>query len=145
MLQVVSPVDPRIHFTLVCGAKSCPPIKLYSPETLEEGLTAAAETFIAADAEIDKVANKVNMVMVDLLNRNVLWCSRAGTAIRIAALLLNQIRLGRGVVNNADFGDRLGSKTHKRQPHWIVEGAQSDEGMTSNCKKLLSRCWMCRP
>lgn len=34
----VSPVDPRIHFALVCGAKSCPPIKLYTPENLDEGL-----------------------------------------------------------------------------------------------------------
>lgn len=28
MLQVVDPEDPRIHFALVCGAKSCPPIKV---------------------------------------------------------------------------------------------------------------------
>lgn len=35
---VVSPVDPRIHFALVCGAKSCPPIKLYTPDNLDEGL-----------------------------------------------------------------------------------------------------------
>jgi hypothetical protein len=24
--------EPRVHFALVCGAKSCPPIKTYSPE-----------------------------------------------------------------------------------------------------------------
>jgi hypothetical protein len=36
-------MDPRIHFALVCGARSCPPIKLYTPENLEEGLTAAGE------------------------------------------------------------------------------------------------------
>lgn len=35
---MVSPVDPRIHFALVCGAKSCPPIKLYTPDNLDEGL-----------------------------------------------------------------------------------------------------------
>jgi hypothetical protein len=34
----VSPLDPRIHFALVCGAKSCPPIKLYTPDNLDEGL-----------------------------------------------------------------------------------------------------------
>ena len=27
---VVKEVDPRIHFALVCGAKSCPPIRTYS-------------------------------------------------------------------------------------------------------------------
>jgi hypothetical protein len=26
--QVIHPPDPRIHFALVCGAKSCPPIKV---------------------------------------------------------------------------------------------------------------------
>lgn len=26
----VNSVDPRIHFALVCGAKSCPPIRTYS-------------------------------------------------------------------------------------------------------------------
>ena len=57
--QVVSPVEPRIHFALVCGAKSCPPIKLYSPDTLEEGLAGAAEAFIASDVEVDRAAQKV--------------------------------------------------------------------------------------
>lgn len=38
----VSPLDPRIHFALVCGAKSCPPIKLYTPDNLEEGLQVRA-------------------------------------------------------------------------------------------------------
>lgn len=64
--QVVTPVDPRIHFALVCGAKSCPPIKLYSPDTLEEGLAAAAEAFIAADVEVDKQARKVRDAAADL-------------------------------------------------------------------------------
>jgi hypothetical protein len=36
-------VEPRIHFALVCGAKSCPPIKTYHPDTLEESLTLATE------------------------------------------------------------------------------------------------------
>jgi hypothetical protein len=35
---VVDPMDPRIHFALVCGAQSCPPIKLYTPDNLEQGL-----------------------------------------------------------------------------------------------------------
>lgn len=39
-------MDPRIHFALVCGAKSCPPIKLYSGSNLEEGLNLAAEGFL---------------------------------------------------------------------------------------------------
>lgn len=39
-------MDKRIHFALNCGAKSCPPIKLFSPDTLEEGLQSAATAFL---------------------------------------------------------------------------------------------------
>ena len=45
MAQAILPVDPRIHFALVCGAKSCPPIRVYTPQRLEYGLMAAAKVF----------------------------------------------------------------------------------------------------
>lgn len=40
----VDPIDPRIHFALVCGAKSCPPIKMYTPDNLNEGLQVLIST-----------------------------------------------------------------------------------------------------
>ena len=43
---IVEPLDPRIHFTLVCGSSSCPFIDVYTPENLEEELTIASQTFI---------------------------------------------------------------------------------------------------
>jgi hypothetical protein len=58
-LQVVRPVDARIHFALNCGAASCPAIKLYSLDTLEEGLTAATEAFCASEVSVDVAARKV--------------------------------------------------------------------------------------
>lgn len=58
-LQVVSPVDARIHFALNCGAASCPAIKLYSTDTLEEGLTGAAEAFCTSEVVVDAAAHKV--------------------------------------------------------------------------------------
>jgi hypothetical protein len=61
---VVAPVDPRIHFALVCGARSCPPIKLYSPETLDEGLTGAAEAFCDSEVAVDLHARKVRCCLV---------------------------------------------------------------------------------
>ena len=45
MVQAVQPMDKRIHFALVCGAKSCPPIRVYTPDELDEGLDAAAAAF----------------------------------------------------------------------------------------------------
>ena len=38
--------DPRLHFALVCGANSCPPISFYEAETLEQQLNLAAAAFI---------------------------------------------------------------------------------------------------
>jgi hypothetical protein len=39
-------VDPRIHFALVCGSRSCAPIQYYSPERIDEELETAALNFI---------------------------------------------------------------------------------------------------
>lgn len=59
--KLVHPVDARIHFALVCGAKSCPPIKLYSSHNLEEALDGAAESFCQSEVIIDKVRSKVTL------------------------------------------------------------------------------------
>jgi len=44
--------DPRIHFALVCGAKSCPPIRIYKPDNLEYALDAAAKSFCNDDSNV---------------------------------------------------------------------------------------------
>jgi len=47
-------VDPRIHFALNCGASSCPPIRVYTPERLEAGLSAAAAAFCESGVVIEQ-------------------------------------------------------------------------------------------
>lgn len=59
--RVVAEPDARVHFALVCGAKSCPPIRLYTPDNLVEGLTAAGEAFCAGEVQVDKVNNEVRI------------------------------------------------------------------------------------
>ncbi|GLI62777.1 hypothetical protein VaNZ11_005523 [Volvox africanus] len=61
LAKIVRPVDPRIHFALVCGAKSCPPIKLYTPSNLEEGLAAAAEAFCVGEVLVDRARREVRL------------------------------------------------------------------------------------
>ena len=39
-------IDPRIHFALVCGASSCPPIRFYTPQGIDAELEMAAGSFI---------------------------------------------------------------------------------------------------
>ena len=56
--------DPRIHFALVCGARSCPPIKYYDGEKLDVQLDLAASSFINGEgARYDQ-------------RTNTLWLSR---------------------------------------------------------------------
>jgi len=53
--------EPRIHFALNCGAKSCPPIKTYSADSIEDELDLATASFlenpegVAVDAEGETV------------------------------------------------------------------------------------------
>jgi hypothetical protein len=39
-------VDPRIHFALVCGSRSCAPIRFYEAHIIDEQLDRAARNFI---------------------------------------------------------------------------------------------------
>lgn len=50
---IVATLDPRIHFALVCGSKSCPPIGVYQEEAIDRQLDAAAANFIGSDVEVD--------------------------------------------------------------------------------------------
>lgn len=46
---MLASVDPRIHFALVCGAKSCPPIGVYQAERIDDQLALAASGFVNSD------------------------------------------------------------------------------------------------
>ena len=39
-------IDPRIHFALVCGSRSCAPIRFYEADLIDEQLDTAARNFI---------------------------------------------------------------------------------------------------
>ena len=41
----VDPMDPRIHFALNCGARSCPPVGVYRAGAMEQQLDLAARNF----------------------------------------------------------------------------------------------------
>jgi glutaredoxin len=54
-VQYIMPkVDPRIHFALNCGARSCPPIKVFSVDSLNDGLEAATEAFCEGEVRFDE-------------------------------------------------------------------------------------------
>jgi hypothetical protein len=57
----VSRVDYRIHFTLNCGAKSCPAIAYYRPEQLNEQLNLATNTYLQSEAIYNSEANVLQL------------------------------------------------------------------------------------
>lgn len=61
-------LDPRIHFALNCGARSCPPIAFYRGPQIGEQLATATATFIAGGGvQIDPAAKTLS------LSRIFLW------------------------------------------------------------------------
>lgn len=56
---VVDRLDPRVHFALNCGARSCPPIRAYTAERLEEELALATRSYLDAEVAIEGEALRV--------------------------------------------------------------------------------------
>jgi GH15 family glucan-1,4-alpha-glucosidase len=48
LASAIEPLDPRIHFALVCASSSCPPIGVYTAGGLEEELEISGRTFLNA-------------------------------------------------------------------------------------------------
>jgi len=50
--NVVKILDPRIHFALNCGAQSCPPIRVYTVDRLEQQLDTASVSFLSQEVVV---------------------------------------------------------------------------------------------
>lgn len=61
----VLPMDARIHFALVCGARSCPPIGFYEPGQIDFQLRLAAESFI--NSERVRILPDENAVLISMI------------------------------------------------------------------------------
>ena len=58
-------LDPRIHFALVCAARSCPPIAMYDAVNIDEQLDMAARTFInSGGVEINRVTGEARLSQI---------------------------------------------------------------------------------
>ena len=49
----LSKTDPRIHFALNCGARSCPPIAIYTEENYNSKVNEVAKYFLNKESEVD--------------------------------------------------------------------------------------------
>ena len=57
---IVDKVDPRIHFGLNCGARSCPPVKKFTVNDLNEELRIVALAFCEQDIKLDESTNSMH-------------------------------------------------------------------------------------
>jgi len=55
----VNVLDYRIHFSLNCGAASCPMIAFYTKENIDEELAEAEAVFVETEFEIDSVSKVI--------------------------------------------------------------------------------------
>lgn len=55
----VTQLDYRLHFALNCGAKSCPPIAYYNPESISKQLDLATKAYLKGETEYDASSNTV--------------------------------------------------------------------------------------
>ncbi|CAN5526746.1 hypothetical protein BH10ACT11_BH10ACT11_15040 [soil metagenome] len=54
-------VDPRIHFALNCGARSCPPIREYPAEGLDAELDLATRSYMDQETRLDREARRIEL------------------------------------------------------------------------------------
>jgi GrxC family glutaredoxin len=58
-------VEPKVHFALVCGAKSCPPIRTYTPADIDEELKLVTEAYFESDScMVDLARKEISLSMV---------------------------------------------------------------------------------
>lgn len=55
----VAKIDERIHFALNCGAKSCPPIAIYTADHFDRKVNEVARSFLKRVSTFDREENKV--------------------------------------------------------------------------------------
>lgn len=46
--------DPRVHFALNCGSRSCPPIAIYTPDRIDMQLDVATRSYLGTETEVDE-------------------------------------------------------------------------------------------
>jgi hypothetical protein len=61
LCAAVSAVDPRIHFALNCGARSCPPIRVYDPESLDDQLELATRAYLEGETHLDPNRGRIRL------------------------------------------------------------------------------------
>ncbi|ODM95944.1 hypothetical protein Ocin01_10733 [Orchesella cincta] len=84
---VLPELDPRIHFALNCGAKSCPPIRLFSPDNLHNGLELAAKSFCQGEVIINEQEKCVTLSKIFLWYGSDFACDEKSIVYKVTEWL----------------------------------------------------------
>lgn len=57
----VSRLDARVHFALNCGARSCPPLSAWSPETLDADLERATAAYLTSESRRASESSEIHV------------------------------------------------------------------------------------
>lgn len=49
----LAPVDPRVHFAISCGARSCPAVQTYTPHHLDAELDGSTRAFVTREVTLE--------------------------------------------------------------------------------------------
>jgi hypothetical protein len=49
----ITPLDPRIHCAISCGARSCPSVRVYDAQRVQTQLDAAADAFVSREVALE--------------------------------------------------------------------------------------------
>jgi hypothetical protein len=99
-LQRVERLDPRVHFALNCGARSCPPLAAWDPRELDAQLDAAAATYLRGETTVLAGGTEVRVP------RLLLWYrGDFGGREGIVRLLRQHAIIDDGATPSIRFGD----------------------------------------
>ncbi|MGD0232755.1 MAG: glycoside hydrolase family 15 protein, partial [Syntrophorhabdales bacterium] len=101
-VHAIEPLEPRVHFVLVCASSSCPPIGVYTAENLEKELDISGRTFLnAGGIVIDREHGRVSLSRIFRWYANDFGGSQ-GERLRFVAPLLYDDEDGRFIEENAE-------------------------------------------
>ena len=61
LTATLSCLDPRVHFALNCGARSCPPIQVYSTAELDGQLELATRSYLQQETKVDLERRQITL------------------------------------------------------------------------------------
>lgn len=61
LLSLPSSLDPRVHFALNCGARSCPPIRPFGAAEVDAQLDAATAGYLRTEVELDRDSGSLTL------------------------------------------------------------------------------------